>query len=104
MIDALGDTGHSHFLTPEMVTEEENFVKGVLEGVGAEVRMNSRRVIVVAPIDGSPAQRAGLRSGDIILKVNGKEITGLPLDQAVGLIPGSPRRCRRVKTNNFSRP
>jgi carboxyl-terminal processing protease len=88
MVDALGDTGHSRFLTPEMVKQERNFTKGELEGIGAEVQMRNGQLVIVAPIDGSPAQRAKLKPGDVIQKVAGKEVSGLPLDQAVGLILG----------------
>jgi carboxyl-terminal processing protease len=88
MVDALGDTGHSRFLSPEVVQQEQNFTQGQFEGIGAEVQIKNGHVVIVAPMDGSPAQKAGLQPGDIILKVNGKDITGLPLDQVVGLIAG----------------
>jgi carboxyl-terminal processing protease len=88
MVDALGDTGHSRFLTSEMVKQEHNLTKGELEGIGAEVQMKNGQLVIVAPIDGSPAQRAKLKSGDIIQKVDGKEVSGLPLDQVVDLILG----------------
>ena len=88
MVDALGDTGHSRFLTPEMVKQERNLTKGELEGIGAEVQMKNGQLVIVAPVDGSPAQRAKLKSGDIIQKVDGKDVSGLPLDQAVDLILG----------------
>jgi carboxyl-terminal processing protease len=88
MVDALGDTGHSRFLTPEMVREEHDFTQGQFEGIGIEVQMKGQQLVVVAPIDGSPAQKAGLRPGDTILKVNGEDITGLALDQVVGRILG----------------
>ncbi|HMK51935.1 MAG TPA: S41 family peptidase [Thermodesulfobacteriota bacterium] len=89
MVDALGDTGHSRFLTPEMVKQERNLTRGEIEGIGAEVQMKNGQVVIVAPIDGSPAQRAGLKPGDIILKVDDKDVSGLPLDQAVEKILGS---------------
>jgi carboxyl-terminal processing protease len=88
MVDALGDTGHSRFLTPEMVRQERNSAKGRLEGIGAEIQMKNGQPVIVAPIDGSPAQRAGLRPGDIILKVNNEETLGLPLSQVVERIWG----------------
>lgn len=88
MVDALGDTGHSRFLTPEMVREERDFFRGELKGIGAEVRMKEGHVVIVAPMDHSPAQRAGLRPSDIILKVDGKDVTGLPLEQVVSRITG----------------
>ena len=88
MVDALGDTGHSRFLTPDMVRQERDFFRGELKGIGAEVRMKEGHVVIVAPMDNSPAQRAGLRPSDIILKVDGKDVTGLPLDQVVSRITG----------------
>lgn len=88
MVDALGDTGHSHFLTPEMVQQEHNLTQGQFEGIGAEVQMKDGHVVVVAPIDGSPAEQAGLRPGDIILKIGGDDISGLPLNQVVQRILG----------------
>ena len=90
MVDALGDTGHSAFLTPKMVAEERDFRKNRFEGIGAEIQTKSGHVVIVAPLDNSPALRAGLRPGDIILKVNGENVSGLPLPQAVELIRGAP--------------
>ncbi len=88
MVDSLGDTGHSRFLTPEMLKQERNLTRGELEGIGAEVQKKNGQIVIVAPIDGSPAQKAKLKPGDIIQKVDGKEVSGLPLDQAVDLILG----------------
>jgi len=50
--------------------------------------MKQHHVVIVAPMDGSPAQQAGLRPGDIILRVNGELMGGLRLDQVVGRIAG----------------
>ena len=88
MVDALGDTGHSRFLTPEMLKQERNLTRGRFEGIGAEVQMKNGQLVIVAPIDGSPAQKAGLKPGDIILKVDDQDVSGLPLDQAVDRILG----------------
>jgi carboxyl-terminal processing protease len=88
MVASLGDTGHSRFLSPEMLQQERHISEGLLEGIGAEVQMKNNQLVIVAPIDGSPAQRSGLKPGDIILKVDGEDVGGLPLEQAVGLILG----------------
>jgi carboxyl-terminal processing protease len=88
MVDSLGDTGHSTFLSPEMLKEEEDFTQGQFEGVGLEVQAKNGQVVIVAPIDGSPAQKAGIRSGGIILNVDGQDVRGLPLVQVAEKIQG----------------
>jgi carboxyl-terminal processing protease len=89
MVDTLGDTGHSRFLTPQMVQEENNFTQGSFEGIGAEVAMNKDgQVVIVTPIDGSPALAAGLKPGDIMLKVDGVDLTGLSLNDVVSKVLG----------------
>ena len=88
MVAALGDTGHSRFLSPEMVQTQHNFTTGQFEGIGAYVEMKEGQVVIVTPMDGSPAQQAGLRPGDIILKVDGENVAGLPVDQVVSRILG----------------
>ena len=88
MVEALGDTGHSSFLTPEMVDLMRSMTEGQFEGIGAEVQMKDKHVVIVAPLDNSPAQRAGLRPGDIILQVNQESVTRLSLEQVVQRIRG----------------
>ncbi len=88
MVDSLGDTGHSTFLSPEMVKEEQNFTQGQFEGVGLEIQMKEGKIVIVAPIDGSPAQKAGLHPGDIILKVNSVDVRGLPVVQVANQVLG----------------
>lgn len=88
MVTALGDTGHSTFLTPEMVKSEHNFTQGEFEGIGALLEMKNGRPTIVAPFDGSPAQKAGVKPGDVILKVNGNDISGQSLTQIVSQVSG----------------
>jgi carboxyl-terminal processing protease len=56
---------------------EHDYTHGKYEGIGAHVQVKEGHVIIAAPMDGSPAQQAGLRSGDIILRVDGQSITGM---------------------------
>jgi len=88
MVEALGDTGHSTFLTPDMVKELDNMEQGELKGIGIEVGLKGGQVVIVSPIDGSPAERAGLRSGDIILRISGQDISEWPLTRVVQTILG----------------
>ncbi|MGA7802441.1 MAG: S41 family peptidase [Gammaproteobacteria bacterium] len=88
MVDSLGDTGHTTFLTPQMVHEAHQAMQGHFAGIGAEVQMRGKQVVVVAPLDGTPAQKAGLRPGDIIFKVDDKDVAGETLDQVVRRIRG----------------
>ncbi len=89
MTDALGDTGHSRFLTPDMVREQQTLVQGKFQGIGAEVEMKDGAVTIVAPFDNSPAQKAGLRPGDIIEKVEGQSVMGLQLHEVVQKLLGN---------------
>lgn len=88
MVNALGDSGHSTFLTPDMVTELRNEERGEFKGIGVEIAMKEGRVTVIAPIDQSPAQHAGLRAGDAIVKVNSQDISTWPLSKVVDQITG----------------
>jgi len=88
MVDALGDTGHSRFMSPEMVQNEQSFTSGQFEGIGAEVQTKNDQTVIVAPIPGSPAEKAGVMPGDIILKVDGVDVNGLPLESVVNKILG----------------
>ena len=88
MVDSLGDTGHSTFLTPDMVKELTTTERGEFKGVGIEIQMKNGRAVVVAPLDDSPAQKAGLQPGDLILKVAGEDITDWPINRVVDHISG----------------
>jgi carboxyl-terminal processing protease len=88
MVDALGDSGHSRFLSPAMLKAEHNSLNGQFEGIGAEVQEADGHTVIVAPFDDSPAQQAGLLPGDVILRVNGEEVGDLPLFQVIQRIMG----------------
>lgn len=88
LIDGLGDTGHSRFLSPEMVQEQHDYTAGEFEGIGAYVETQNGYTVIVAPIDNSPAQKAGLQPGDIILAVDGEDVTALALSDVVQKVLG----------------
>ena len=88
MVDALGDSGHSRFLSPDVLKAEHNSLNGQFEGIGAEIQETDGHAVIVAPFDNSPAQQAGLLPDDVILKVNGEDVSELPLFQVVQRILG----------------
>ena len=90
MVNSLGDTGHSSFLNPEMLNIESHFLQGNFSGIGAQIQVKEGHVVILAPLEGSPALQAGLKTGDIILKVNGEDVTGLSVEEAVTRIAGKP--------------
>ena len=88
LLKALGDP-HTHYIRPEAFNIENEDLDGKFEGIGANVSMRrDGKLIIVSPLDGSPAEAAGLRPGDIILEVDGESLEGLSLLEAVAKIRG----------------
>ena len=87
MLDALDDD-HSAFLDPELFSAELERFRGNFEGIGAEVTERNGQIIVVAPIPDTPAEDAGIHSGDVILEVDGQSVEGLSVFEVVDLIRG----------------
>jgi carboxyl-terminal processing protease len=79
---------HSSFLTPELYEEMQADTHGEFGGVGIEVTLEEGTLIVVSPIEGTPAQKAGIRARDLIVRINGKSIQDLNLMEAVRLMRG----------------
>lgn len=88
MVQSLGDEGHTVFLTPEEREQQQTDLAGKFSGIGAQLGIRESLPVIVAPFDGSPAQQAGVRAGDIIMKVDGVDVTQLPLNDIVSKIRG----------------
>jgi carboxyl-terminal processing protease len=89
MVESLGDD-YTIFMPPE---KTDSFVKSVsgkdsFEGVGMELGIKEKILTVVAPIEGTPAYRAGIKAGDKILEIDGKTTEGMTTEEAVSLIRG----------------
>ncbi|MDE3084420.1 MAG: S41 family peptidase [Verrucomicrobiota bacterium] len=82
---------HSQFLSAKSFDELEDEMSGGFGGIGVQIDMVKSRVTVVVPIPGTPGARAGLRHGDEILRVNGRSLEKLGLDEIVTLMRGKPR-------------
>jgi len=79
---------YSVFLKPELAKKFLDDVSGSFEGVGIEIGIKEDRLTIIAPLDYTPAFRAGLRSGDKIYAIDGKNTLGMGLDEVVHLIRG----------------
>ncbi len=88
MLASLGDTGHTRYLPASEAKAERESLAGKFEGIGAFISMKDGDLVITAPIDGSPAERAGIRAGDIILRVDGVDVSGLAVDQLTSKVRG----------------
>ncbi len=88
MVDAIGDP-HSGYMSKELADMSTSDFEGQFEGIGAYVNADeSGRVVIVAPIADSPAEKAGILAGDVILEVDGKSTEGMSVTEVVLLIRG----------------
>ncbi|CDQ19226.1 S41 family peptidase [Halobacillus karajensis] len=87
MLDTLEDP-YSVYMDPETMEQFNQSIESSFQGIGAEVSMVNDKVTIVAPIKGSPAEEAGLKPNDQILKVDGDSVEGLDLYEAVLKIRG----------------
>lgn len=88
MVSAVGDP-YTYFLPPEAQKSSTDELNGSFEGVGIQLGFNEdRRLIVIAPLEGTPAKRAGIKSEDLIIKIGGKDTINMSLPDAVKLIRG----------------
>ena len=79
---------HSSYLTPDQFDDLQVTTTGEFGGLGIEVTMEDGFVKVVTPVDGSPASKAGIQAGDLILKIDQTFVKGLTLSEAVELMRG----------------
>lgn len=87
MVDAIGDP-YTAFLTPEQNQLLEEGLNGQYEGIGIELSIREEQLMIVSPLEGSPAQNAGVKPGDKIIKVEDETTVGMSLLDAVAKIRG----------------
>jgi carboxyl-terminal processing protease len=89
LTEAVGDTGHTSFLTPEERQERAEELSGSYVGIGVRIdAAEDGRPLVVAVFRGSPAEAAGIQTGDLIVGVDGRETAGEDLDEVASWIRG----------------
>ena len=79
---------HSVFLKERAYDSLQETTQGEFSGLGIEIGQDGGYITIIAPIDGSPAEAAGLQAGDVILKIDGDSIRDLPVDRSVDLMRG----------------
>lgn len=87
MLAATGDP-YSVFMPPKEADDFSQEISGEFGGIGAEIGIRNEQLVVIAPLKNTPAERAGLKSGDAIVKINNETTTGLSTDNAVKKIRG----------------
>ncbi len=79
---------HSNYMAPEVYKEMQTETRGSFGGIGFEITIRDKVLTVVAPIEDTPASRAGIQSGDMILRIDGKSTKDMTLMEAVKLMRG----------------
>ena len=85
---AAADDPYTEYLTADETEEFNNGLNGSFEGIGAELSKEGNFVVIVAPIKGTPADRAGIQPGDIIIEIDGEDATDISVSEAVNRIRG----------------
>ena len=87
MINSLHDR-YTEYISPDDFEIIQSNFQGAFEGIGAVVSVLDGKIVIVSPIAGAPAEKAGIKKNDVILQVNGEAVDGLSLDVTIGKIRG----------------
>lgn len=87
MVESLGDP-FTMYLPPVANNDFKQGLAGQFSGIGAELGTSGKNIIVISPLDGSPALKAGIKAGDTIINVNGQSVVGTDISQVVTKIRG----------------
>jgi len=87
MVDSLGDV-YTKFLDPKEYKQESESIQGSLKGIGVQIGVREGKLLIIAPLEDTPGERAGLRSEDEILEIDGKSTKGITVEAAAEKIRG----------------
>ncbi len=87
MLNSLNDR-YTRFLTPEEFADEGNSIRATLFGIGIQIGIRNEQIVVIAPIEDTPAEKAGLMAQDVILEINGESTQGMSVKEAADRIRG----------------
>ncbi len=99
LVSAAGDP-YTAFFNPEEAKKFQDQLQGTFEGIGAEIGKKEDQIVIVAPLDDTPAQRAGLLAGDVIIEIEGETTLGMTTDDAVSKIRGKSGTEVRLKVRH----
>lgn len=88
MLDSLGDEGHTRFQTPKEAESNREGLSGTYVGIGVQLSTEDEDIVVAAPIEGSPADEAGIESGDVVVAVDGKDVREKDSSEIVEVVKG----------------
>jgi carboxyl-terminal processing protease len=87
MLASLNDP-YTKFLTPKEFEEETSSIKGTLKGIGIQIGLREGKLVIIAPIEDTPGEKAGLLAEDEILEIDGQSTKGITIDKAADKIRG----------------
>lgn len=87
MLSSLNDP-YTRFLDPKEFSEETQSIKGSLKGIGTQIGLRDGNLVIIAPLEDSPAEKAGLQADDYILEINGESTKGINIEAAADKIRG----------------
>ena len=90
MVSSLGDQ-YTYYMNGKEFSDFKEKSQGNYMGIGIQVAAKDGKIVIIAPIQGGPAEKAGIKTGDVILKVNGEQVSGNELDKAVSMMKGTTK-------------
>ncbi|MDV5105412.1 S41 family peptidase [Clostridium perfringens] len=90
MVSSLGDQ-YTYYMNEKEFSDFKEKSQGNYMGIGIQVVIKDGKIVVISPIQGGPIEKAGIKTGDIILKVNGEPVSGNELDKAVSMMKGTTK-------------
>ena len=87
---------HSSFLSPEMYSEMQADTHGEFGGLGIEITLKNNTLLVVSPIEGTPADKAGIKSGDKIIEIDGVSTADINILEAVSMLRGPKGKAVKI--------
>lgn len=104
MIDAMIETlddPHTVYVPPSDIAEFNKDLRGTYVGIGCEVNTQDDYLVIVSPMDGSPALEAGIMAGDIVLEIEGESTLKMPVEQSIKRLTGAPGTPVTIKVRHL---